>query len=288
MKVLLRRIQQAAKDGRVSQLVIERDYAQSYVLLGLAGQAELRETMVFKGGTALKKVYFGTYRFSEDLDFSAVDGPRGPALEQAIRVAVDAAQAAARALAPIAMTVERYEERNPHPGGQEAFIVRVQFPWQRQPMVPVKIEVTHDEPVLLAALPKPIVHGYEETLEAAVRTYDLEEICAEKLRSTRQTQAKLTARGWVRPRGRDYYDLWHLVRLDAGLVDWCRVAEVLPRKCAHREVAIQSIADVFEPGLLDEVRATWERTLGPFVPELPNVEMVLVQTRERLEELLRL
>jgi predicted nucleotidyltransferase component of viral defense system len=154
-------------------------------------------------------------------------------------------------------------------------------------MVPVKIEITHDEPVLLPAAPMPVVHGYEETLEAMVRAYDLAEICAEKLRSTRQTQAKLTARGWARPRGRDFYDLWHLVRLDAGRVDWSRVAEILPRKCAHRAVTISSLDDVFEPALLEEVRATWERTLGPFVPDLPDVERVLAETRERLEALLR-
>jgi hypothetical protein len=287
MKLLQRRIQQAAKDGRVSQLVVERDYAQSYVLLGIAGQPELRETLVFKGGTALKKIHFKRYRFSEDLDFSAVDAPREEDLEQAVRAAAASAQAAARAFAPVTMTVERYEERDPHPGGQEAFIVRVQFPWQRQPMVPVKIEITHDEPVLLPAAPMPVVHGYEETLEAMVRAYDLEEICAEKLRSTRQTQAKLTARGWARPRGRDFYDLWHLVRLDAGRVDWSRVAEILPRKCAHRAVTISTLDDVFEPALLEEVRATWERTLGPFVPDLPDVERVLAETRERLEALLR-
>jgi hypothetical protein len=28
---------------------------------------------VFKGGTALKRCYFGDYRFSEDLDFSLVE-----------------------------------------------------------------------------------------------------------------------------------------------------------------------------------------------------------------------
>jgi predicted nucleotidyltransferase component of viral defense system len=207
MKTLQRRIQQAAKDGGVNQLVVERDYAQSYVLFGIASQAELRKTLVFKGGTALKKVHFGTYRFSEDLDFSAVDGPREATLEQAIRAAVDAAQTAARHLAPITMSVERYEERDPHPGSQEAFIVRVQFSWQRQPMVPVKIEVTHDEPVLLPAPSTPVRHGYDEALEVFIRTYGLEEICAEKLRSTRQSQAKLATRGWARSRGRDYYDL---------------------------------------------------------------------------------
>ncbi|MCU0662810.1 MAG: nucleotidyl transferase AbiEii/AbiGii toxin family protein [Myxococcota bacterium] len=288
MKVLQRRIQQAAKDGGVNQLAIERDYAQTYILLGLASQPELRDTLVFKGGTALKKVHFGVYRFSEDLDFSAENGPKEEALESAIRAAMVSVQVAARQHSPITVSVERYEEREPHPGVQEAFIARVQFPWQRQPIVPVKIEVTHDEPVLLPAPPMPVRHGYDEALKVFVRTYCLEEICAEKLRSTRQTHAKLATRGWARSRGRDYFDLWHLMRLDSARVDWTKVCDLLPRKCAHRQVAIMSVVDIFEPALLDEVRATWERTLGPFVPELPAVETVFAETRARLEAVLKL
>lgn len=152
----------------------------------------------------------------------------------------------------------------------------------------MKIEVTHDEPVLLPAPPKPVRHDYDEALEVFVRTYCLEEICAEKLRSTRQTHAKLATRGWARSRGRDYFDLWHLVRLDSTRVDWTKVGDLLPQKCAHRQVAITSLADIFELKLLDEVRATWERTLGPFVAELPDVETVFAETRARLESVLKL
>jgi hypothetical protein len=71
-------------------------------------------------------------------------------------------------------------------------------------------------------------------------------------------------------------------------MNWPLVQEILPEKCAHRDVAIHSVADVFEPALLDEVRATWERTLGPFVPDLPDVDQVLAETRERLEAVLKL
>jgi predicted nucleotidyltransferase component of viral defense system len=288
MKTLERRLHKAAKESGVIQRIVEVDYAQTYVLYGIASQAELREALIFKGGTALKKVHFGSYRFSEDLDFSAVSGPKGAALEKAIREAVAAAEKAARFLAPVAMSVERYEEREPHPAGQEAFIVRIQYPWQRQALVPVKIEITYDEPVLLTAPVSPVRHGYDETLEVSIRTYRLEEICAEKLRSTRQTHAKLVARGWARSRGRDYFDLWHLTRLQDGRMDWEKVSEILPKKCAHRQVAIASVADVFEPALLDEVRASWARTVGQFVPELPDVERVFAETRERLEAFLKL
>ena len=289
MKTLQRRIQDAAKHARVGQLVVERDYAQGHVLLGLGRHRELRETLVFKGGTALKKVHLGgDYRFSEDLDFSAVDGPTGMDLERAVQAAVADGRAAARQFADVDMTVDRYEERVPHPGRQEAFVVRVQFPWQRRPFVSVKIEVTHDEPVLLPSPALAVTHGYDEVIDASVRAYHLDEIAAEKLRATRQTQAKLVARGWVRPRARDFYDLWHLVRLEPERLDWARVAAILPRKCAHRQVRINSVADVFDPALLGEVRASWARTVGPFVAELPDVKRVLAETRARFDSLLRL
>ena len=282
MKTLELRVRKVARDSGVGQIAVERDYAQSYVLLGIASVPELRESLVFKGGTALRKVHLPGYRFSEDLDFSAVDAPRGEALLEAVRAAVSAGQAAAQAYGPVTMAVQRARERAPHPGGQEAFNVRVQFPWQREPMVPVKLEVTHDEPVLLPAPALPVLHGYEEPFDVSVRTYGLEEIAAEKLRATRQTQARLAERGWVRPRARDFYDLWHLVRLESGRVDWARVAEVLPRKCAHRKVTFREVADAFGPALLEEVRGGWERTLGPFVAPLPDVEQVLKETRVRL------
>jgi predicted nucleotidyltransferase component of viral defense system len=45
----------------------------------------LRDTLVFKGGTALKKCYFGDYRFSEDLDFTGVgSAPAGRRMKMAM------------------------------------------------------------------------------------------------------------------------------------------------------------------------------------------------------------
>ena len=71
MKPLRNRIRDAALRQKIPQLVIEKDYAISYILAGVTSQTILNETLIFKGGTALKKFFFGDYRFSEDLDFSA-------------------------------------------------------------------------------------------------------------------------------------------------------------------------------------------------------------------------
>ena len=60
--------------------VIEKDYVLGWMLAGIAQHPELASTWVFKGGTCLRKCYYETYRFSEDLDFTVVDdGPEEPA-----------------------------------------------------------------------------------------------------------------------------------------------------------------------------------------------------------------
>lgn len=51
-------IQQKAREVGVRDQQIEKDYVLSWILLGVAQHEQLREVMVFKGGTALKKIYF--------------------------------------------------------------------------------------------------------------------------------------------------------------------------------------------------------------------------------------
>lgn len=277
----------AARSG-VPTEVIEKDYLLSYLLAGLAELPELR-SFSFKGGTALKKVYFGNYRFSEDLDFSAVDGLDGPALDAAIATAGRVAEERLRARGRFQLVIDRWPLRDPHPGGQDAFRVLVAFPWQNRPMVRVKIELTRDEPVLLPTLERPIVHGYDELGEqlgdVRLSTYALEEIVAEKLRTLRQTQAQLEARGWRRPRARDYYDLWRILSERWGDMDPELVRGILPSKLAHRGVGYSTAGDFFTPQLVAEARRTWRSNLGPFVADLPDVGPVLAALRPLVERL---
>ncbi len=53
--------------------VIEKDYVLGWLLAAIAAQPKLADTWVFKGGTCLRKCYYETYRFSEDLDFTLRD-----------------------------------------------------------------------------------------------------------------------------------------------------------------------------------------------------------------------
>lgn len=68
-----REILEAASSMGLLPNVVEKDYVLGWLLAGINAHPELTESWVFKGGTCLKKCYFETYRFSEDLDFTLRD-----------------------------------------------------------------------------------------------------------------------------------------------------------------------------------------------------------------------
>jgi hypothetical protein len=62
-------IDQAAVRRNVSPVVLEKDFWVCW-LLGILFESEFRESLVFKGGTSLSKVFGVIDRFSEDIDLS--------------------------------------------------------------------------------------------------------------------------------------------------------------------------------------------------------------------------
>ena len=124
MKPIRKRIEEARKDTGLSWEIIEKDYLLSWTLAGIAANKKLQNELVFKGGTALKKCYFGNYRFSEDLDFTAKKGiARGDLLEREIERSCELATDLVQKFSPLELKVERYKEKESHPGAQEAFII---------------------------------------------------------------------------------------------------------------------------------------------------------------------
>lgn len=288
MKPLHTRLQEARERLGLPWDVLERDYLLSWVLAGVGQVDALRETLVFKGGTALKKCYFGDYRFSEDLDFTGLEGvPTGAAMERAVREACNAAAKLLDEYAPMEIICERYTEKGPHPGGQEAFTIRARFPWQRQPQTRVMIETTMDERMIMPAVWRVVLHDYGEPLAAEVRVYALEEIIAEKLRAILQHVEKFEQRGWSRSRARDYYDLWRVLGAYREQMNLADFPALLRDKCAVRNVAFAIPEDFFHERMLAYVEKTWEQWLGPLVPGLPSFGAVIGELRPNVASLVR-
>jgi predicted nucleotidyltransferase component of viral defense system len=287
MRPLRIRLEEARKRLGVPWEVLERDYLLSWILTGISHVDTLRDTLVFKGGTALKKCYFGDYRFSEDLDFSTVGNPpTGEAMEAAIRQSCEIAAKLLNEYAPVEISCERYTEKDPHPAGQEAFAIRARLPWQKQPHTRVMIETAMDEKVLKHVTKRKVTHEYGEPLEAEVQVYALEEIVAEKLRAILQHIERLEERGWSRSRARDYYDLWRVLSAYKDQLDLSGFVPFLRQKCAVRNVSFNDATDFFQEPMMAYVERTWEQWLGPLVPGLPAFETVIGEVRPQIVMLL--
>ncbi len=283
MKPLRNRLQEARKRLGIPWEILERDYVLSWLLAGISQVEALHDTLIFKGGTALKKCFFGDYRFSEDLDFSAMgDVPIGEGMEEAIREACDRAVRLLDEFAPVEIVCERYTERDPHPGGHEAFTIRVRLPWHRAPQTRVMVETAMDEKILKPVQKRSIIHDYGEPLAARVRVYALEEIVAEKLRAILQHVEMLKERGWTRSRARDYYDLWRVLGAFQERLDFSGFSDFLRSKCTVRNVSFDGPDDFFQETMLNYVDKTWQQWLGPLIPDLPDFSTVIDDLRPKI------
>jgi len=187
---------------------------------------------------------------------------------------------------PFVVTSARRSERGPHPTGQEAFVLRIQLPWQRYAHRSIKVEITVDEPLALAPEIRPLLHPYGEALGTDLLVYALEEIIAEKLRTPLQAQRRVAEGSWARNCARDYYDLWYLLQLGEDVPDLRTVFEVLPQKCAVRSVSFDDVGDFFPPLIVSEAKRRWTTSLADLVRPLPDFDQVIADLRARLRTLL--
>ncbi|MBI3258030.1 MAG: nucleotidyl transferase AbiEii/AbiGii toxin family protein [Ignavibacteriae bacterium] len=174
LKPLRKRLEEVSKRTSLRLDIIQQDYLLSWLLIGIFQHPQLKSTLVFKGGTSLKKGYFGEYRFSEDLDFTMRGGTTPPNLLKLITEACKQAEEQMREYAPIWLNVKKYEEKQPHPEGQQAFTVNAQFPWQSEPLTKAMIEISQDEAIVFELTRKRLLHNYGEAIEQEMYVYSLE------------------------------------------------------------------------------------------------------------------
>lgn len=283
MSTIKKMILHQAQTHGVQPWVVEKDYALSYLLLAVITNSDHKNSLALKGGTALRKIYFEGFRFSEDLDFSTV--AQVIDLNDLIATSVEIMEKILKSKGPFEIGFEEMTLRESHPGGQSAFFIRVQFPYHRKPMCRLKIEITIDEPLLLAPEQRPIIHEFPEFLEAKSQTYSLVEIVAEKLRALLQSKVKIQDRGWGGARiPRDYYDLWYVLK--AVDLSNRNLTELVRRKASHRNVNFKSLDDFFAPVLVDTAVRMWTKQLLQFVPNAPMPENVLGELRDLLEQVM--
>ena len=290
LKPLRTRLDALRRNTTIELRVFEIDYLISFVLSGLMSVEPLQKHLVFKGGTALRKCYFGDYRFSEDLDFSTHPGaPTRDSLESAIGEACKHAERLLQEYAPFEVTHERAPEKDPHPSGQECFIIRGKFPWHntRSTWTKLKLEIAVDEPVMLNSSTRKLIHNYEEPFDIAIPSYCLEEILAEKLRSLLQWATKLEEKGYAKPRARDYYDLHNILNHYEGQLNLKEFRSLLIHKCEIRKVSFDGVDSFFQDKVLKEAKQNWETSLNHLVSNLPDFDQVVTELKPKIDKLIK-
>ncbi len=241
-----REIREKAREYGVPESTIERDYAQNWLLMALYSL-----DMVLKGGTGIKKVYFGDYRFSDDLDFTLLKVVAKEKLEASIKESIKMAKEESG--------ISFSDNINFQENGN-GFEIDVYFRILRKSGSPLKIklDITQfgNEEILLPLSKRIIIYPYSDNLEAEAKVYSLEEMVVEKVRSLFQR---------IRPR--DLYDVWYLW----NSVDKKKVLDIFPEKFKFKNVKI-NIKD-FE-NEKDNFKNAWEKSLKHQIKELPDFEEV--------------
>ena len=244
--------------------VVEKDYVLGWVLAGIYQHAALAENWIFKGGTCLKKCYFETYRFSEDLDFTLTDPSD---IDQEFLVAVFheiGEWIYERTGIEIPEELQEFE-LFPNPRGTVSCQGKLSY---RGPIAPrsgglprIKLDLTLDELLVLSSADRVIFHDYSDTPTdgISVRCYAYEEAFAEKVRALGD-----------RARPRDLYDVINLFRSTEARPQSAVLHDVLQQKCAHRGIPVPTLAELEIHR--DDLEGSWKPMLGHQLQALPPVE----------------
>ncbi len=242
--------------------IVEKDYVLGWMLAGIYAHPELTDSWVFKGGTCLKKCFFETYRFSEDLDFTLTDESHLDATFLK-RVFSEIGQWVYDQTGIEAPGDGQDFDIYTNPRGSISCEAKLSYrgPVSPRSMPRIKLDLMADERLVLAPVQVAIFHPYSDAPVNGMtaRAYAYEEVFAEKTRALAE-----------RTRPRDLYDVINLFRNEEARPSPAVMLDVLRQKCEHKGIAIPQLADL-EPHH-DTLAGSWKNMLEHQLPSLPPLE----------------
>jgi predicted nucleotidyltransferase component of viral defense system len=229
---------------------------------------DLRATLGFKGGTALKRCYFGDYRFSEDLDFTLI----AHVSPDELKARLEPVYAAVREASGIVFSFDR-EDRQKHDNSY-TFYLRYEGPMPRASNV--KVDITLHEKIVYPLLERAVLRGYEEYADLPenrlLPVYSLEEITTEKT---------IALADRARNEPRDLYDLWHLTANEG--IELGALADAMRQKLAFRGKPCEGLAEAIRAKEA-RLKALWDSRLGYQMAALPQFDEVFRAVQRTLRQ----
>jgi predicted nucleotidyltransferase component of viral defense system len=242
--------------------VVEKDYVLGWMLAGISAHPAIRDRWVFKGGTCLKKCFFETYRFSEDLDFTLMDSAH---IDQAFLKGVFAEIGAwIYDNTCIEVPADRQDfDIYENPRGSLSCQGKISYrgPVSPRDMPRIKLDLTADECLVLPPVRVPVFHPYTDAPEPGIDAlaYAYEEVFGEKVRALAE-----------RSRPRDLYDVINLFRNADARPSPAVLLDVLRQKCAFKGITVPTLADIEKHRT--ELDGLWQNMLNHQLPSLPPYE----------------
>lgn len=259
-------IQQKANAVGVRDQQIEKDYILSWILFGIANHEHLSKTIVFKGGTVLKKVYFEDYRFSEDLDFTLLNNEIPN--EQIIAWFKDVFEFINdEANIPLEII-----DNNEHEDGGINFYISFIGPLGGQGNnKKVKVDISRSEQLVFKPVMNEVLIGYSDLEEHQLLCYPLEEVLVEKMRSVMQ-----------RMQARDFYDIWYLLQ-EHGMDADFYISE-FEAKCKSKELMYTDFPKKLDERL-PQYKGRWKSSMSEQIKDLPDFDQVEREVQRHLKKL---
>lgn len=265
-----------ARKEQIQEPTVEVDFVLGWLLLCLADVPRLSRSLVFKGGTALRKLYAPGWRYSEDLDFSVLGSVELATLSSETALwCSKTAQASGLTLA--SPEQDQLPDKLSRQGNLTLWLPFVGPLGRSARPRRIKIDFSTSEPVLLPATQRAIIADFSDQRRLArkLHVYAVEEILAEKLRSLIQ-----------RREPRDLYDTWRLLTRREVPVDLDLTFELFPRKCQVRSVDPEQLGRVLNDASLGQLSRAWSLRLGSQLTNLPEFDSVIRELKRHLRPVL--
>lgn len=263
--ISLNELKRIAAKKKIALGVVEKDYALTWVLYGLS-KTEFKKDFIFKGGTALRKIYFPDWRYSEDLDFTLVKKFSNDNL----RKVIDKINYHLSEEAGIAINIKSLHS-NP-----EYAQIKIQFLGPLNTKNTVKFDLSFNEPIILTPASKQVLSEYSDKEKCSLLVYPLEEIMAEKIRSILQ-----------RAKTRDYYDVWKMLKLYHKKIKMDILQDVLIKKCQLKKLDFNK-DHLFSSDRIHPAGKHWEKSLAHQIDNLPKFEVVVEECKKLIHKFLKM
>lgn len=267
------KIKEISAQKGVLDIVVEKDYILDWILFGISQNEYLRKRLVFKGGTALHKMYFSNWRFSEDLDFTTTGQLQNSELKDVIGKLCENIWKKSEI---------ELRQREIEPSGVKdskwSFEIKIEYVGPRRQkgsnLPIILLHITNDELLMDKPVSKVLIAPYEDLPTDFVSlTYSLEEILAEKIRTV------FHQRCWPR----DIYDTWRLLQEAKSFINIEKVLDIYYRKSMYRQINPGIPSNIDERIL--RIKNQWREILQRQISAPPDFDKVYPEVIGLLKKL---